>query len=605
MSKKDEGATGGAPAVGREELARASQILLRYRASKSALDARILENERWMNDRCRGIAPADKKGGVRACSAWLYNCIENKLADMMDNFPSPNILPREEGDREEAKRLSMIVPVILDGCGFEETYRSVCACKLKHGTGIYGVFWDARKNGGLGDVDVRKVRPVNFFAEPGVTDVQASRNVFLVEYFDRETLEEDYPEIFGDKKTVGGTPAEGSDGRIEVVFWYYKKRQEGKTVLHFCKFTGDVVLYATENEKEPVKNRKGEIVAPPPAECGLYRHGLYPFVVDAFITSEESIWGSGYIDVGRNAQEWIDLGNEALLKSMQVNAKPRFFVRANAEINKEEFADLTNEIVTFTGNDPNASVMPIVAQPVSSVYLAVLQSKIAELKETTGNRDVSTGGTTGGVTAAAAIAAMQEAAGKSSRELNKQTYRAYKKIVLLVIELIRQFYDVPRQFRILGRSCSFLQEPGEARGGVRFVSYSNEGLAPKHSRNGGLETLRIPQMDVEVTAEKQSLYSKISQNELALQLYNAGFFAPGMRSAALSALEMMDFDRKEFVVDLIARQAREESREEKASGAGARLLPGALLEKSIDVKGGESRRMREARLTASEAPKPR
>ena len=40
---------------------------------------------------------------VEPTSGWLFNAIANKHADVMDNFPSANVLPREEGDRAEAR----------------------------------------------------------------------------------------------------------------------------------------------------------------------------------------------------------------------------------------------------------------------------------------------------------------------------------------------------------------------------------------------------------------------------------------------------------------------------------------------------------------------
>ena len=51
--------------------------------------------------------------------------------------------------------------------------------------------------------------------------------------------------------------------------------------------------------------------------------------------------------------------------------------------------------------------------------------------------------------------------------------------------------------------------------------------------------------DVEITAQKQSPYTKMAQNELALQFYSAGFFNPQMADQALACLDMMDFPRKQ------------------------------------------------------------
>ena len=176
--------------------------------------------------------------------------------------------------------------------------------------------------------------------------------------------------------------------------------------------------------------------------------------------------------------------------------------------------------------------------------MKVLMNKVDELKEVTGNRDVSTGGTTAGVTAASAIAALQESGSKLSRQDNKASYRAFRKVCTMVIELIRQFYDVPRCFRIMGEN-----------GVARYVEYSNAGITPQFQ---GIEMsvdmgYRTPLFDIEITAQKQSPYSKMSQNELALQFYQAGFFNPQMADQALACLDMMDFDRKQFIMQKISQ----------------------------------------------------
>ena len=316
-----------------------------------------------------------------------------------------------------------------------------------------------------------------------------------------------------------------------MVDWYYRKNQNGRTVLHYCKYVNDEVLFATEND---------EIYY----EEGWYKHGNYPFVFDTLYSIEGTPTGFGYIDIGKDAQMYIDRGNQAIMKNMLVNAKPRYFIKNDGSVNEEEYADTTKDFVHVDGNLGQDSVLPVSSTGLGSIYVEVMNNKIEELKETTGNRDVSTGGT-GGVTAASAIAAMQEAGSKLSRDNNKSAYRAFRKIVVMVIELIRQFYSTERCFRIVGEN-----------GAEEFIRYSNAGILPQDQ--GGIEMgidmgYRLPLFDVEITAQKQSPYSKMSQNELALQFYNAGFFNPQMADQALACLEMMDFDRKQFIMQKIAQ----------------------------------------------------
>ena len=144
------------------------------------------------------------------------------------------------------------------------------------------------------------------------------------------------------------------------------------------------------------------------------------------------------------------------------------------------------------------------------------------------------------MTAASAIAALQEASGKGSRDSSRSSYRAYSRIVNLCIELIRQFYDMPRQFRITGQL-----------GAETFVRYSNENIKPREEQSGNIMLVRLPEFDIKVSPAKRSSYSRITQNEMALQFYNLGFFNPQQTDQALACCSMMDFDNKDVVMQMI------------------------------------------------------
>ena len=526
-----------AQVIGREQIQKANLTLQKYKEGKDNLEKRIVANEQWYKIRHWECMRDRDTSEVQPSSAWLFNCIANKHADAMDNFPSPNILPREEGDKGEAEQLTSIIPVILDQNEFEETYSDVMNYKLKMGTGVYGVFWDKSKMNGLGDISIRKIDLINLFWESGIMDIQKSRNLFHVELADNDILIGSYPQLQGKlgQATMDITKYVYDDNvdtnnKSIVVDWYYKKSVNGKTVLHYVKYVNDEVLFATEND-------------PKFADRGWYDHGMYPFVFDPLFTTEGTPTGFGYIDVGKDSQEYIDRGNRAIMKNMLANAAPRHFASNSSGLNEEEYTDLTKDIVHVDNLDERA-IRPIDGKPLNDIYVQVINNKIDELKETTGNRDISTGGTTSGVTAASAIAAMQEAGSKLSRDNNKASYRAFRKICLMVIELIRQFYDLPRCFRIMGEN-----------GAARFIQYSNAGIKPQfQGKDLGMDMgYRLPLFDIEITAQKQSPYSKMAQNELALQFFSAGFFNPQIADQALACLDMMDFDRKHFVMQKIAQ----------------------------------------------------
>ena len=519
-----------------ERIHQATAELQRYREGKASLDKRIVENQEWYRMRhWESMRRSKNPNDPEPSSAWLLNSLANKHADAMDSYPEPVILAREEGDKEDAEIISKVLPVALEQNSFEATYSEMWWRKLKTGTGAYGVFWNSSKLNGLGDIDVKAVDLLNLYWQPGIRDLQRSRNLFCVELIDNDILEAEYPQLKGKLGGVGQEVRQyvhdeniDTSHKSVVVDWYYKTG--GK--LHFCKFCNGEALYSSEEQPEY-------------AERGFYDHGLYPFVFDVLFPDEDSPAGFGYLDVCKDVQTRIDKLNQVIYKNAMMASRPRYFIKGDGSINEEEFADWEKDFVhVVAGGAPQDNVMPIEVPNVSGNVLTVLQNAIDELKETSGNRDFSQGGTAAGVTAASAIAALQEAGSKLSRDMIKASYRSFVKVCELCLELIRQFYTEPRFFRIVGEM-----------GRDEYVEFDNKGMMPQvQGDDFGIDLgVRVPIYDIQVKAQQQSPFKTVSQNELAKEFYGAGFFNPQMADQALACLEMMTFEGKEGVVQRIAR----------------------------------------------------
>lgn len=528
-------------AIGAEQLKELTAILEKYKAGKSQTEQRILASEQWW--KLRNSTEEQKAtnigsdGGFKSVSGWLHNVIVSKHADAIEAYPEPNILPREESDRAEAKVLSAIIPCVLEHNKFEATYSDVMWQKLKTGTGAYKVVWDSSKLGGLGDIGIERVNLLNIYWEPGVTDIQRSRYLFHTELRDKDILEQTYPEL--KDKLKGQTfvstkflydDTVDTENKFTLIEVYYHKHINGRQTVQYIKYVNDIVLYATENSEM--------------AETGLYDHGKYPYVFDPLFPIEGSPCGYGYVDICRNPQTEIDLLKTSFVKNAMVGATPRYFKRQDGGVNEEEFLDLSKPLVNVNGNLGEDSLRQIEFRPLDSIYVNVLDRTIQELRETSGNTETSTGNISSGVTAASAIAALQEASGKGSRDSTQAAYRAYGEIVELCIELIRQFYDMPRQFRIVGQY-----------GMEQFISYSNAGLQPQYQGTdfGTDMGYRLPVFDIKISAQKKNVYTKVTQNELALQFFDKGFFNPQLTDQALMCLDMMEFDGKDGIMQKIAQ----------------------------------------------------
>ena len=525
--------------IGAAEAAAALQTLQRYKAGKAALDKRLIDNELWFRmGHWKNYRDPLMPGKAQPSSGWLFNSIANKHADAMDNYPEPNVLPRAADDEETARALSSVLPVVLEQADYEQVYSDTWWRKLKQGTGVTGIFWDPAQRGGVGDIAVRAMNLLMLYWEPGVADIQDSPNFFSLSLEDTAQLTAQYPQLTGHTAGVLDVPRYIHEDSVDtanksvVVDWYYKRTDAaGRRVLHYCKFCNGVVLYASEND-------------PQLADRGLYDHGQYPFVFDVLFVEEDSPAGFGYIDVMKDCQNAIDKMNHAMDENVLLSAKQRYVLSDTAGVNEDELADFSRDIVHVAGRLNEDSFRPLQTAGLQGNSLSYRQSRIEELKEISGNRDMTQGGTTGGVTAASAIAALQEAGSKLSRDMLKSAYRAFARECYLILELMRQFYDEQRVFRIVG-----------AGGETEFLPFSAQSLRPQPRQAvGGVELgSREPIFDIVVNAAKKSTFSRLSQNETAKECYQLGFFDPRNADAALAALEMMDFEGIEKVRQRVRR----------------------------------------------------
>ena len=513
----------------------------KYAKGKKSLDEKATANQKWWRGRHWSEIKKDNKSledAEKPTSAWLFNSIINKHADMMDNFPKPNVLPRSRDSQVDAEKLGKIIPVVLEQNGYQTTYSRKAYDYISDGTAITGVFWDNAKNDGMGDVAIRQIDIHNIFWKPGIEDIQESPEVFTVAAVDNDELVKMYPKMEGkvgnDKTTVKYEADDSTDdsSMSEVVDWYYKVVEyedvvidesgttlpRPKTILHYCKYCNGEVLYSSENEG---------------LENGFYQHGKFPFVFQVMFPIKDYPAGFGYIDVMKEPQKYIDVLDQLLADNAFKVGTERYFVRRSLGLNVDDFSDYSKPFVEFDGNLDDA-LKPIETATIPAFVLQYQTNKIEELKETSGNRDFSQGTTSGGVTAASAIAALQEAGSKLSRDMIRAAHNAFTEECYLVIELIRQFYTEPREFRI-----------DDGKGGYEFVDYDNANIAAETSADGILKSKPI--FDLQVTAEKKSPFSRAAQNEMAKELYSMGLFNPDMSEPALVCLDMMDFEGKDEI----------------------------------------------------------
>lgn len=486
------------------------ETLKKYIEDKASLVRRI-NDERLLWSR-------KYSSGNDESSAWLFNSVINKHADVIDNMPVCVCLPREKDDAREAEALSRIIPVINSRCKFDKIYSDNAWEKIRHGTAVYGIFWNNSINHGLGDIDIRKINIENIFWESGVSSIQDSGNVFISSLVDIEKAQKKYPVLDCDSFTsangelvriIYGDSVDSTD-KCAIVDWYYKTYDEGGEHLQFCKFAGNTIVYSSEADES--------------CPDGWYAHGKYPVVFDTMYPCDNDVCGFGVIAIGKQCQSYIDAIDKNLIDYSNWASRVRFWAKKSLGVNINDFTDMSKGIVEVEGDIDEEKLKRIDIGTIDGSVIDIKKLKIDELKETTGCRDVMVGGTMNGVTAASAIGMLQNAGNKLARDGIENSCRACVEIWEMAVELIRQFYDEERVFRIVG-------DDGE----YTFEVFSS-------SRING-ETDGEPHIfDIEIDTRKRSPSDREKMNDFALKLYEIGAFDKENIEKTRLMLGVMDFE---------------------------------------------------------------
>jgi len=519
-----------APVLSKEEVSKMLAAFRSYRDAKEKADRNVIENENWFkgNHWQYIIGNDSNAASFRPAGSYLLNGIWHRHAEAMENYPHPLLLEREEADRQRAQELSKVVPLILEKNGFRSVYSDVWWYKLKQGSGIYGIFWDNALENGLGDVSIKKIDLLRFYCQPYIENIQDSRYIFVLSLCDADEAKRRYPDA--DLKRGGGEMTlksyfgtQDCRDKVCIIDCYEKTRSpEGRNIVHLTKIIGEKAVYSSKAD-------------PSLCDRGIYDHGMYPFVVDRFIPVEGSPFGLGMIDIGKNAQAQIDKLEYLIERNALISARPRFLVKRDGGIDPQKLSDLSVDFIECDRNVDDSSVRPLQANPLPDTVVSCRENKISELKEIIGNRDFSQGDTTKGVTAYAAISALQQAGGKLTRDAIDASYRAFADVVYMVIELVSQFYTEQRSFRITGDD-----------GAVSYLSIKGEGK----------EVLSAAVFDIEVSAQKKNMFDSLSHNELILELFKSGAFEEEKRSAAIAAMNAMILDNKQSIIHSLEEMKR-------------------------------------------------
>ena len=458
----------------------------------------------------------------------LKSTINNCVADQMDNLPEALMVPQRVDLQDIAAEMTDVVRFVLDQNGYKQYHRRKVEDFFCAGTAVTQVVWDATMDGGKGNVGVYRYPIESMVWDPMAEDIQDARAVIKISWHPLSWYAEHYPEAsayIGDESnsynSVGVPDSllgfeDQQEGKAMLMEYWYRRYKGGRYTINVAYIAGKALLERYED---------------------VYAHGMYPFVFDAFTPVDGQPVGEGMVFELTPMMRYINRYAHYIDENLRYATKARMLVRKGAGIDQQQLADWRQNIVEGNTIDEE-SVRWFETKPFNGMATQQMLQFQNDMKMDSGQNQFSRGEVSGGVTAASAISALQEAGGKITRLRTAALSSGFKKIVEMILWLIAEFYDDEREALISGPDLK-----------TRQLHLSAEHLMGKARKKGGFEP---PPYTVEVQIQRSNPMRIQAQNDLMIQAYSMA--AQAGQQFPLSVLfRLLNVDGKEQILPELDR----------------------------------------------------
>lgn len=562
------------------------------REEKALVDL-IYERLRIWNDGCKEIHeraktarkvlllqdPEQDKAGSKHKTLQLQTLVStfnNCVADQMDNVMEAVMTPETPELQEVADDLNDIVRFVYEQNDYQAYHRQRVIDYLCTGTAVCEIMWDENMNFGKGEIRLSRVPIEQFLWDPAESDIQNARALMKVSWHPKSWYDDMYPEkgkyVDADEnsdRAVGKMENQAKVFQDEpkamlVEYWYREYDASTKKYkINLARVAGGALL---ENHKN------------------VYKHGLYPFVLDVYSEIEGMPVGEGMVMQLAPMMRYINRYARYMDENIRASAKTRMLVRKTADLDQEAIEDWNRDVIE--GNSiGEESIRYLNSPPLSALAGNQMLQMQMDLKQDSGQNQFARGETAGGVTAASAIASLQEAGSKQTRMRTEALKRGFKRITEQVLWLISQFYKEGRVMLITGKN----DLPKE-------VDMS----ASKYMPEGG-KAIKPPPYIVRVNVQRMNPATVGAQNQLYIDIFK--MCAQAQTPFPLSALiRMLNVDGKDRVLPVIDAVEQQTAITNQLAMENAQLKQAVQDQQaSIEaMKGSLLKQSQEARSTSSQ-----
>lgn len=459
----------------------------------------------------------------------LKSTVNNCIADQMDNMPEATMAPERPGLEDTATDLTDVVRFILDQNDYEAIHRRRVEDFFVTGSSVTQVCWDEDMDGGKGDVALIRWPLEAFLWDPFAETIQSARALMKVSWHPLGWFRDHYPEagkyVTGEDQShhaVGQHDAQleaGDDDEAQamlVEYWYRTyDAKKSRYSINVAYMAGGALLDSFED---------------------VYDHGMYPFIVDAMTPIEGLPVGEGLVMELAPMMRYVNRYAHYIDENLRMSSKNRALVRRNANLDVNALRNWQENIIQGDDISPDA-VQWFQSKPLSGMAPQQMLQFQSDIKQDSGQNQFTRGETAGGVTAASAISALQEAGGKITRLRTAVLNQGFKDMVEQVMWLVSQFYGDKKARMITGRD-----------GKPREVDMSAKHLMGDGKANKG--KLPAPPYHVQIQISRRNPLRVQAQNELFIQAYTMAAQA-GQQFPLSMLFELLQVDGKDRIMPVL------------------------------------------------------
>jgi hypothetical protein len=384
----------------------------------------------------------------------IHPIIEGQISDLTDKPFSTVAEGREPGDDMFAEDVQHAMDFVLDRNQFPVKLDISEHDRLELGTTVIKEYFDSEALGGKGLPTFEVVSPANFFPDPKWTAAHLLQECEFVihavsrplswirkkfpklgKYVVRETTCPYDPDL--DTPNFKTDEVEVDTSQKALLIECYMKDVNGE--IYCVHVANNIVL---EDSRKVLKGEK------------LQRRNQFPFVVIPCYTQRGTGWGQGDVELLIPTQDLINDLDDQIRMTARLMGNPQIVVGQNAG-KGFDMRKWTNKPGLRIPMRDHTAWTAVQGMPVSPDIPQRREKAFDEANIISGRPDVNRGEAPGGITAASAILALQQAGQKQVVHKARMWKQGWSKVLELLYDDMITHWDEPMWIRLNGNELDY------------------------------------------------------------------------------------------------------------------------------------------------------